>query len=204
VGINRVVVDNYAIDALRRDLGTDELPITFVFNDTNSVPVSYFGDNVSIEEIMKAFSERGIKLAEVPMWWLGDHHMQATVAEFETFFDIPALSDISAQQQEALRNSLEADGFTRKPIIVNALAESGTMMVDQPQRVRMAAEMGYDRIPVVFNFIEPDLHLARCGPGTPVGSGGAISGGTTPIGGATVPPGTPIVPPDPEKPASGS
>jgi hypothetical protein len=65
----------------------------------------------------------------------------------------------------------------------------------------MAAEMGISRIPIMINFIEPDVHLARCGPGTPVGSG-AISGGTTPIGGSTVPPGSGVIPPEP--PASGS
>ena len=35
-------------DALRKELGSDEIPVTFVFNDSNTVPISYFGDNVSL------------------------------------------------------------------------------------------------------------------------------------------------------------
>jgi hypothetical protein len=208
VGINQVIIDNYAIDFLRDELGTNEIPVMFVFNDSNTVPISYFGDNASLEEIMKAFSERGIKLADPPIWWLGDHHLKTTIEEFEKFFEIPALADISPEKQEKIRADLEEHGFTRKPILVSGFAESGTMAVDQPERIRVAASMGIERFPTAFIPVEPDSYLARCGPGTPVGSG-AVSGATTPIGGTAVPPGTPVVPPpmnpilqiDPEDPA---
>jgi len=66
VGTNQVVLDNNMIDVLRKELGSNELPVALVFNDSNTVPVSYFGANVSIEEIQKAFFERGIKLAGGP------------------------------------------------------------------------------------------------------------------------------------------
>jgi len=205
VGTNQVVLDNNMFDALRKELGTNEIPVTFVFNDSNTVPVSYFGANVSIEEISKAFAERGIKLAEVPMWWQGDFQVRATIDELEKFFDIPALNDISPEKQAALKADLEANGFTRKSIIVSLFAESGGMAIDQPERVRVAASMGITHIPTTFNFVEEDFVLARCGPGTPVGSSG-VSGSTTPVGGATVPPGVPVVPPpiDPQPPASDS
>jgi hypothetical protein len=205
VGLNQVVIDNNMIDALRKDLGTDEIPVTFVFNDSNTVPISYFGANVSLEEISKAFNERGIKVAEVPMWWQGDFHLRATIEEYEKFFDIPALDQISAEKQASLKADLETHGFTRKSIIVTLFAESDGMAVDQPERVRVAASMGMKHIPTNFNFIEEDMIVARCGPGTPVGSG-AVSGSTTPIGGATVPAGVPVVPPpvEPERPASDS
>jgi len=210
VGTNQVVIDNNMIDTLRGELNTDDLPVTFVFNDSNTVPISYFGANVSLEEVFKAFTERRIKVAEVPMWWLGDYHLTPTIEEFEKFFDIPALEDISPDRQQALRADLEANGFTRKSIIVSLFLESLSMAVDQPERLRVAASMGIKRIPTTLNFIEPDLILARCGPGTPVGSGG-VSGSTTPLGGATVPPtaapppAQPAPPlPEPEEPASDS
>jgi hypothetical protein len=203
VGTHQVVIDNNMIDALREELGSDQIPVTFVFNDTNTVPISYFGSNVSLEEVFKAFTERNIKVADVPQWWLGDFHLTPTIEEFEKFFKIPALEDISAEKQEKLRSDLEAHGFTRKSIIVSLFAESGAMAVDQPQRVRVAASMGITRIPTSFTFIEPDALLARCGPGTPVGSSG-VSGSTTPIGGATVPPTAPVVPPPTEPEASRS
>jgi len=205
VGINKVVIDNYEIDLLRKELESDQIPVTFVFNDSNVVPISYFGPNVSIEEVRKAFFERGIKLADVPIWWLGDHHLQATIEEFEKYFDIPPLEDISAEKQQAIRAELEGVGFTRKPFIVTIMSESASMVIDQPERLRVAASMGMKEMPVVFNFIEPDMVLARCGPGTPVGYGSnAISGETTPMGGAVVPPNAPATPPPPDPDVSNS
>jgi hypothetical protein len=201
VGTNQVVIDNNMIDALRRELGTDELPVTFVFNDSNTVPVSYFGSNISLEEAFKAFMERGIKIAEVPMWWQGDYHLTPTIEEFEKFFVIPLLEEIDPKKRADLEADLKEHGFSRKSIIVSMFAESASMAVDQPDRVRVAASMGITRIPTTFNFIEPDSILARCGPGTPIGSG-AVSGASTPIGGPTVPP--TVQPPVVEPPASDS
>ena len=205
VGINKVVIDRNAIDVLQNEVGGDQLPVTFVFNDSNVVPISYFGANVSLEEVQRAFFERGIKLAEVPMWWLGDYHLQPTVEEFEKFFELPPLDSISAEKQEALRKDLEEFRFSRKPIIVSVLSESGTIIVDQPERLRVAASMGFKRIPTVFFFVEPDAVMARCGPGTPIGFGeSSISGESTPPGGAIVPPGASITPPPPDAAASDS
>jgi len=203
VGTNEVIIDNNMIDALRRELGTDEIPVTFIFNDSNTVPVSYFGSNVSLEEVFKAFIERGIKVADVPMWWQGDYHLTPTIEEFEKFFDIPPLEEINPDKRAAMEADLKANGFTRKSIIVSMFSESNSMAVDQPERVRIAASLGITRIPTTFNFIEPDAILARCGPGTPVGSAG-VSGASTPIGGATVPPNVPVLPPVVEPPASNS
>jgi hypothetical protein len=203
VGTNQVVIDINMIDALRRELGTDEIPVTFIFNDSNTVPVSYFGSNVSLEETFKAFIERGIKVAEVPMWWQGDYHLTPTIEEFEKFFNIPSLEEIGPDKRAKIEADLRENGFSRKSIIVSMFSESNSMAVDQPERIRVAASMGITRIPTTFNFVEPDAILARCGPGTPVGTGG-VSGSTTPTGGATVPPTAPIVPPTVEPPASNS
>ncbi len=209
VGTNQVVLDNNMLDALREEMGSDDIPVTFVFNDTNTVPISYFGSNVSLEEISKAFDERGIKVAEVPMWWQGDFQLQPTIAEFDKFFDIPALEEISADTQAAIRADLEAFGFTRKTVIVSLFGGSGTMAVDQPQRIRVAASMGITRIPTTLNFVEEDVLYAACGPGTPAGAG-AVSGSTTPeeTSGAIVPAGAPVAPPpaepDPEPPQPAS
>jgi hypothetical protein len=203
VGTNQVVLDNNAIDALRKELGDDAIPVTFVFNDSNTVPISYFGANVSLEEIFKAFVERGIKVADVPLWWQGDFHLRPTIAEFEKFFEIPPLEDISPEKQAALKADLETNGFAKKSIIVSLFAESESMAVDQPERIRVAASLGFDRIPTAFMFVEQDALVAHCGPGTPIGAG-AVSGSTTPPGGATVPPGTPVIPPPVEPPASDS
>jgi hypothetical protein len=205
VGTGQVVLDNNAFDALRELYGDENIPVVFSFQDSNVVPISYFGDNVSLEEVYTAFIERGIKVADVPIYWLGDYAFKPTVEEFEKFFDIPPLEDISPEKQAALRADLEQYGFTRKPMIVSVLAESEAMLLDQPERLRMAAEMGFTHIPVSMSFVEPDALYSRCGPGTPAGSSG-VSGESTPEGGANVPPGAPVVPPptEPEPPASRS
>ena len=197
VGTNQVVVDNNMIETLHEYYGDDDIPITFIFNDSNAVPVSYFGNNVSLEEVSKAFNGRGIKLADTPMWWLGDYQLRPTIAEFEKFFDIPELDEISPERRAAIQADLEKNGFSKKPILVNMFSDSGTMAVDQPARVRVAASLGMTSIPTSLSFIEPDVHVARCGPGTPTGAGG-VSGSTTPSGGAALPPGSPVVPPPPE------
>ena len=195
VGINKVVIDNHTIDALNKFYGGKEIPVVFVFNDSNQVPISYFGANVSLEEIHKAFNERHIKLADVPLWQLGDHHFSASAEEYEKFFDLPKTEDIDPLRQEALAANLETYKFSRKPVFVTML-DGGKMYIDDPDRVRVALNMGITRLPTVINFIEADTELARCGPGNPIGSNG-VSGATTPIGGAIVPPGTPPPPPPP-------
>jgi len=202
VGINKVVIDNFTIDALNSLFGGKDIPVVFIFNDSNVVPVSYFGENVSMEEIFKAFVERKIKLAEVPMWPLGDYHLAPTAQEFEQFVELPDFEDIDPLRREALQAELEVFGFSKKPIFVTMLDGGAKLYVDDPERVRVAIHMNMQRLNTVINFVEADDHLRRCGPGTPVGSGG-VSGATTPIGGPTLPPGV-TPPPDPEPPPPAS
>jgi hypothetical protein len=203
VGTSQIVPDSHVFDALVEMHGWDQIPVVFKFNDSNVVPISYFGPNVSLEELFKAFMERRIKPAEVPMWPLGDHHLSTTIEEFEKFFEIPTLDEIDPGRLSKLQADLEANGFSRKPVFVTVLAESGPMIVDDEQRIRAAQALGIERIPTVVFFIEPDSHLAGCGPGIPIGSSG-VTGATTPIGGATVPPTSGVTPPPPEPEASDS
>lgn len=196
VGINQVVIDNQLIDVYRNEYAGQPIPVVFVFNDSNVVPVSYFGTNVSLEEIFKAFVERRIKLAEVPLWPVGDYHFSPTAKEFEVLVELPDFDDIDPYRREALAAELQTFGFAKKPIFVTMLDGGGKLYVDDPDRVRVAIDLGIERLNTVVNFVEQDDHLRRCGPGTPVGSSG-VSGATTPIGGANPPPGGVIPPPPP-------
>jgi hypothetical protein len=155
VGINQVVIDNYTVDALKQFYAGKKIPVVFEFNDSNAVPVSYFGANVSLEEINKAFNERHIKLADVPMWQLGDHHFSATAEEFEKNFDLPSMEEVDAYRREALAAELETFGFTRKPVFVTIM-EGGKMYIDDPDRVRVAISLGITRLATVINFVETD------------------------------------------------
>jgi hypothetical protein len=204
VGTNQVVIDNYAIDEMRKLYAGQEIPVVFMFNDSNEVPISYFGGNASLLELHRAFLERGIKVAEVPMWPLGDYHFEPTASEFERLFvDLPELEDINPLRREALAAGLETYGFTKKPVFVTMMSGNETLYIDDPERVRVAISLGFERLPTVINYVEQDVHLARCGPGTPVGSSG-VSGSTTPIGGPLVPLGAPAPPPPPDPAASDS
>ena len=195
VGINRVVVDNFSVDALRKYFSGADIPVVFIFNDSNVVPISYFGANVSMEEIQKAFHERKIKLADVPMWQLGDHHFSPTAEEYKKLFDLPDLSELDPIRVEALKAQLETFGFSKKPVFVTLL-EGGGLYIDDPAIVSVALSMGITRLPTVIIFVEQDDHLRRCGPGTPAGTSG-VSGATTPPGGANPPPGSVVPPPPP-------
>lgn len=199
VGLNRVVVDANVIQALVNVHGQDAIPVKFEFNDSNTVPVSYFGENVSLEEIQRANAELGIKVAEVPMWELGDHTLRPTAAEYESLFDLPAMEDIPPDQAAALRQDLETNGFSRKPIFATLLTNVQRYVLDEPQRVRVAIAMGFPYIPTYVITAEPDSYLARCGPGTPLGSRDASIPTLGPPASATVPPGVaPPPPPEPE------
>jgi len=203
VGTNSVVVDTHMVEILKKHYGSEEIPVMFVFNDSNTVPISYFGPNVSLEEIHKAFNERSIKIADVAMWPLGDYTLAPTGEEFEKFFDLPTLDEIDPIRREALTAQLETYGFSKKPAFVTMISGSGRIYVDDPALIRVALSMGIDRIPTALTFVEADAHLTRCGPGTPVGtSSTTVSGESTPPGGAVVPPGGGISPPPPEQPIS--
>ena len=206
VGINQVVVDSQHMKVLSAHYGGGEIPVVFTFNDSNMVPISYFGPNVSLEEVLKANGERGINVAPLPMWELGDHHFHSTVAEMNKYFDIPAVADIPPERRAALEADLTNNGFSKKPVFVSVLGGSESMVVDQPQRVAVAASMGMTDIPVNVTIVQPDILVARCGPGVPMGMDGAsaISGETTPEGGAVLPPGSVTTPPPPEPEASDS
>jgi hypothetical protein len=197
VGINQVVVDSIHLKALAEHYGDEDIPVVFQFNDSNVVPISYFGPNVSLEEILKANTERGINIAAVPMWELGDYNIRPSIDEMRAFFDIPAVEDIPPERRAALEADLAENGFGRKPVFVSVLGGSDSMVVDQPQRVAVAASMGMSNVPVSLTIIQPDILVQRCGPGTPtsLGEGFSISGESTPPGGVSPPSGSTIPPP---------
>lgn len=206
VGINQVVLDSQHLKELSKHYAGADIPVVFTFNDSNMVPISYFGPNVSLEEVLKANNERGINIASVPMWELGDHNIRPTVVEMHKYFDIPAVEDIPADRRAKLQADLEANGFSKKPVFVSILGGSENMVVDQPRRVAVAESMGWSDIPALVTIVQPDILVQRCGPGVPMGmdGAGAISGETTPEGGAVLPPGSATIPPSPEPEASDS
>ena len=76
------------------------------------------------------------------------------------------------------------------------MAESNSMILDQPERVRAAAELGINDIPTVIFYYTSSSHLEKCGLPLPQ---------TSSVGGATDRPAAavPALPP-PEHKASDS
>jgi hypothetical protein len=197
---SQVLMDSYSFDALKSIKGSQPIPVVFVFNGENVVPASYFGTDVSLDLLSQAFFSSGVKLADVPVWYAGDHHLLTDIEEFEKLFDIPNADEIGAEKLTALTEELKKNGFRKKPIIVSMMSENSSMVVDQPDRVRAAAVLGMESIPTVIFYYEKDSHMARCGLSLPqVDSGSGI-------GSFSAPPAVELlVPrPKPERPASRS
>jgi hypothetical protein len=191
----QAVLDTNTLDVLSESQGPAQIPVVFMYHRDYEVPVSFFGADVSLSELLDAFLDRGVQLAPVPVWYAGDHHLKVAISEFEQHFDIPALDEINPAQLQRHMDELKASGFTHKPVLVSMLAESNNMMVDQPERIRAAAELGIREIPTVIFYYTSSTHLAGCGLPLPVTS---VVGSVSDSGPA------PVVLPPPERKASDS
>jgi hypothetical protein len=154
----QAVLDGYTFDRLR-EISTDGgIPVVFRFWEENEVPVSLFGPGVTLKELTDAFFGRGIKVAQVPVWYAGDHHLSVKVTEFERLFDIPDLDEINPGQIELLSAELEARGFSLKP-----------------------QSLGFASIPTVIFYYSGTSHLEKCGVPLPRSSPVAGTPSPTPI-----------------------
>ena len=173
----QAVLDTNTFDQLRADSDQSGIPVVFMYHRDYEVPISFFGADVSLSELQDAFLTKGIQAAPVPVWYAGDHHLKVPIGEFERLFDIPDADEISPGRMQALGDELEAYGFTNMPVVVSMMAESKSMILDQPERVRVAAEMGISDIPTVVFYYTPSSHLNKCG--LPLPRASSVIGVTT-------------------------
>lgn len=173
----QVIVDQNHLQELRDLFGPDNIPVTFVFNEENVVPVSFFGKKVSVQHVVDSYLEKGITIADVPMWYGGDRQLEASPGELELTFDIPALEDIDPDRLAALVEDLRTNGFTKKPINVLLMAQNGSMVIDEGDKVRAAQVLGITSIPIVIFNYDEDSNKKRCGLTTPLASRGGIGSG---------------------------
>ncbi|HSH43991.1 MAG TPA: hypothetical protein VK973_17845 [Arenicellales bacterium] len=149
----QIVVDTSA-ERIRqwRDQGRDRIPVTFFYNFDYQVPVSRFGDDASLEDIMASFFGSGTELTPVPQWNDGDHHLQASAEELEDLFELPEAQDIEPQRYRELTDELAANGFNDKPVLVTLLSSGRYSRVAEPDRIRVALEQGIESFPVTVFF----------------------------------------------------
>jgi len=172
--LGQALVDSHMWKAMGASESDGDLPVTFVFHDSNTIPIGALGEDANLQQIIETFFQQDVKLAPVPMWWQGDHHLKVPLGEFERYFDIPPLESVDPARRAALKSDLDSGGLERKPIFITLMSESGTVVVDQPDRVRVAGSLGMERLPVVLNFVESDTLLAACGPGFAQGMGAVV------------------------------
>ena len=167
----QAVLDTNTLDQLRADSDQAGIPVVFLYHRDYEVPISFFGADVSLKKLQNVFLNKGIQAAPVPVWYAGDHHLKVSISEFERMFDIPAADEISPARLQALTEELKAYGFTHMPVLVSMMAESNSIIMDQPERVRAAAELGITDIPTVIFYYTSSSHLEKCGLPLPKNSG---------------------------------
>lgn len=187
----QVIVDQNHLQELLELFGPENIPVNFVFNEENVVPVSYFGKRITLKKVAEAYFEAGLALADVPMWYAGDRQLVVTAADLEKAFDLPAIEDIDPDRLQALIEDLQLNGFTKKPINVALMSQNSSMSVDEGEKIRAAQSIGMDSIPIVFFNYSADSHMKRCGlampqtvDGSGIGEGGVA--GVAAIAGAAV------------------
>lgn len=159
----QAVLDTNTLDQLRADSDQAGIPVVFLYHRDYEVPISFFGADVSLKKLQDMFLNKGIQAAPVPVWYAGDHHLKVSISDFETWFDIPTADEISPTRMQALTEELQAYGFSHMPVLVSMMAESNSMIMDQPERVRAAAELGITDIPTVIFYYTSSSHLEKCG-----------------------------------------
>ena len=207
-GTGQVVVDTHFLKDLEAYYGDQDIPVIFEFREEYEVPMSYFGARPSLDELMQAFSERGIRVADVPMYWAGDNHMSIDTATLANRLDLPPLDKMDPKRLAKLQEDLRANGFSRKPITLAMTPGGDKLLVDEGERIRAAQSLGIESIPVMFAFYTASAHASLCGlppPSTAVGSLGTSNQQSTVASGPARPPEIELPnPPQPENPASGN
>lgn len=206
--------------------GRDRVPVTFFYNFKYQRPISQFGNDVSLQDIENVFFDDGIELTPVPLWTVGDHHLQVTADELEELFDIPEKQEIDPDHYQLLLDELNKNGFSKKPVLVTLLRSGRYKRLSQPDRIRVAMDQGYSEFPTTLFYHRLERQAcgapAICfdqlcgavacgvlnGSGSTTGSGfefipqvcqpAAVQVGLVPGGGGTPPP--PIIPPPPPPP----
>jgi len=217
-GTGQVVVDTNHLDTLKAEYGDDPIPTVFLYEEENVVPISYFGDNPTPEQITNAYDEYGIKPADVPMWYAGDRHVSIDPGALADSLGVPPASDFDASRLAELSQDIEENGFNAKPVTLAYVPGGDGMVADEGARLRAAQQTGVTPVPVMFSVYENDMIASQCGLAPPVAAAGLlgtseaeapeapddtdVDGPEEPAEPTTPPPNPPpeIIPPNPPQP----
>ena len=113
---NKIVIDSGA-DKLQKlqQLGVNKAPVIFFYNRENQRPISDFGADVKLDDVIDAYFGKGIELTHPPLWQVGDHTLTVEISELEELFDIPSRGEIGDETYAKIVERLKKDGFKRSP-----------------------------------------------------------------------------------------
>lgn len=131
--------------------GLPTLPVVFIYNEENQMPLSRMGDNAQLRDVASRFFDNGKEVTPVPEWRTGDFHMKVETDEVTDMFDIPNRDQIDPVRWSELEADLRVNGF-KQPLKVTFLRDGERMWVDQPERAAVAASMGMQNMPVVYYY----------------------------------------------------
>ncbi len=158
------------IDISREELlpfqerGVGRLPVVFYFNKDFQFTATDVRFDGTLSDAIELFTSQGAELTPVPWLGGGDYHVMVPAEDFDDWFEIPSRDDIDPQRYEQLSADLARDGFARGPVIATLYSEQNGRWVNDPERVRVAMESGYDEIPVAFLYHR--LGRVPCGAST--------------------------------------
>ena len=139
-----------------------KLPVVVWYNAEPVKFVDRYGPGVTLEQIVEAFFRDGHTLTPVPQLGFGDHHLVTTLAELRDELDyVPDLDDLSDERVAALKAEFNAVSF-RRPLPVALFRVEGGRAVRavESDRIPVAEELGIERVPVAFYFVDNDRRRA--------------------------------------------
>ncbi|KAA3623378.1 MAG: hypothetical protein DWQ08_11690 [Proteobacteria bacterium] len=164
-----IVIDGN-LDQVRRAVenGEPHVPVVVLYNEKDRRPVSRFGDNPLVGDLVAAYFGERLQLTHVPDWRdpYGDFHEVADIVEFEEFITLPAREEIDDARWGKITTELQADGFGRKPVIVSMYHNGSRVWIDQPDRLTAARELGIEQAPVVYLYHSIDRLPCGVAPGS--------------------------------------
>ncbi len=173
-GTGQVIVDTNHLSALKAKYGDDPIPTLFEYHDQNVVPISYFGEAPTPRNIAQVYAENGILPATPPMMFAGDRHTDFVAQVLADQVDAPPMADIDPARAERLRGDIESAGFSGKPVNLAMVPGEAGLIADEPERLRVAADMGLQVIPAMFSVYDDESHARRCGVAPPVAAAGVM------------------------------
>lgn len=83
------------------------MPVVFVYNRTNELAFDQLEYPSTLRGVQKAYSENNLMVTPAPEWQSGEYHVDATMEELYSLFEIPVEEDFEPEVWQALITEAE-------------------------------------------------------------------------------------------------